>query len=242
VPTPFGGNQEMIIISEPGVYRLVFRSRKPEAEEFKRWLAHEVLPQIRRTGGYSDDPKISGFEPVYSPNVDKEAPLAARIDAVRVAKTIFGRDAARALWQQLGLPVPQPSPWEGAGESARILGMIVEHAPDGGQGRSIKQMILDALEGDEEARLILLSCGIRPTEDPDGFYIAQAHPDIRRIFAGTLHADGSWRIPLRRLSGNDKPGLRQSFSTRGPSVKFAHFQSRAIWLPATVLDTASIAA
>ena len=39
-----------LIISEPGLYRLVMRSRKPEAKEFQRWVTHEVLPQIRKTG------------------------------------------------------------------------------------------------------------------------------------------------------------------------------------------------
>lgn len=41
-----------LIISEPGLYKLIMRSRKPEAKEFQRWVTHEVLPQIRRTGGY----------------------------------------------------------------------------------------------------------------------------------------------------------------------------------------------
>lgn len=41
-----------LIISEPGLYKLIMRSRKPEAKEFQRWMTHEVLPQIRRTGGY----------------------------------------------------------------------------------------------------------------------------------------------------------------------------------------------
>ena len=41
-----------LIISEPGLYKLIMRSRKPEAHEFQRWVTHEVLPQIRRTGGY----------------------------------------------------------------------------------------------------------------------------------------------------------------------------------------------
>lgn len=47
-----GRRQQTYIISEPGLYRLVMRSRKPEAKEFQRWVTHEVLPQIRRTGGY----------------------------------------------------------------------------------------------------------------------------------------------------------------------------------------------
>ena len=47
-----GQHGEANIISEPGLYRLIMRSRKPEAKEFQRWVTHEVLPQIRRTGGY----------------------------------------------------------------------------------------------------------------------------------------------------------------------------------------------
>ncbi|RHK27437.1 phage antirepressor Ant [Bifidobacterium adolescentis] len=46
------GGKAPLIISEPGLYRLVMKSRKPEAKEFQRWVTHEVLPQIRRTGGY----------------------------------------------------------------------------------------------------------------------------------------------------------------------------------------------
>ena len=47
-----GGPQEMTIISEPGMYKLVFRSRKPEAEAFTDWVTREVLPAIRKTGHY----------------------------------------------------------------------------------------------------------------------------------------------------------------------------------------------
>lgn len=51
VDTPCG-TQTMVIISEPGFYRLVMKSRKPEAKAFQRWVTHEVLPAIRRDGGY----------------------------------------------------------------------------------------------------------------------------------------------------------------------------------------------
>jgi anti-repressor protein len=47
------GNPNVNIINEPGLYRLVFQSRRPEAETFKRWVFHEVLPSIRKTGAYS---------------------------------------------------------------------------------------------------------------------------------------------------------------------------------------------
>lgn len=47
-----GGKQEMSMISEAGLYSLILRSRKPEAKAFKRWVTHDILPSIRKTGGY----------------------------------------------------------------------------------------------------------------------------------------------------------------------------------------------
>ena len=47
-----GGVQQMTTVTEPGFYKLVMRSRKPEAKAFQRWVTHEVLPAIRREGGY----------------------------------------------------------------------------------------------------------------------------------------------------------------------------------------------
>ena len=47
-----GQHGEANIISEPGLYRLVMKSRKPEAREFQRWVTHEVLPTIRKHGAY----------------------------------------------------------------------------------------------------------------------------------------------------------------------------------------------
>jgi anti-repressor protein len=47
-----GGTQRMSTVSEPGLYALIMRSRKPEAHAFKRWVTHEVLPSIRKDGGY----------------------------------------------------------------------------------------------------------------------------------------------------------------------------------------------
>ncbi len=47
-----GGDQEITIINEPGLYTLVLGSRKPEAKAFKRWITHEVVPTIRKNGAY----------------------------------------------------------------------------------------------------------------------------------------------------------------------------------------------
>ena len=47
-----GGKQRMAIINEPGLYSVILFSRKPEAKAFKRWITHEVIPAIRKYGGY----------------------------------------------------------------------------------------------------------------------------------------------------------------------------------------------
>ena len=47
------GNPNVNVVNEPGLYRLIFASRKPEAKNFQRWIYHEVLPSIRKTGSYS---------------------------------------------------------------------------------------------------------------------------------------------------------------------------------------------
>jgi prophage antirepressor-like protein len=48
-----GGTQELLFVTEPGLYSLILGSRKPEAKVFKRWITHEVIPSIRKTGSYA---------------------------------------------------------------------------------------------------------------------------------------------------------------------------------------------
>lgn len=48
-----GGKQSMTVVNESGLYHLIFASYKDEAKQFKRWVTKEVLPSIRKTGGYS---------------------------------------------------------------------------------------------------------------------------------------------------------------------------------------------
>lgn len=52
-----GLRKDAILISEPGLYALVLRSNKPEAKVFKRWITHDVIPTIRKTGSYSLAPR-----------------------------------------------------------------------------------------------------------------------------------------------------------------------------------------
>lgn len=55
IRTP-GGAQEMRVVSEAGLYTLIMGSRKQEAKAFRRWVTHDVLPAIRKTGGYHTRP------------------------------------------------------------------------------------------------------------------------------------------------------------------------------------------
>lgn len=48
-----GRKQEMYAINEPGLYKVILRSDKPDAKDLMRWVTHEVLPSIRRTGSYA---------------------------------------------------------------------------------------------------------------------------------------------------------------------------------------------
>ena len=57
VTDSLGRLQETYIVNEAGLYNLILGSRKPEAKDFKRWITHEVIPQIRKTGAYALEPR-----------------------------------------------------------------------------------------------------------------------------------------------------------------------------------------
>lgn len=85
----------MTVISESGLYSCILRSRKPEAKAFKRWVTREVLPSIRRHGGYLTDQKVE--EALLNPDTIIE--LAQRLKNERARAEA---EAARA--RQLEAP------------------------------------------------------------------------------------------------------------------------------------------
>lgn len=89
VTTP-GGAQELTIINEPGLYTVILRSNKPEAKSFKRWITHEVLPAIRRTGQYRAAPAEQGSMDRLAQAVER---LESRLDSLGV---FAGQSAAAA--------------------------------------------------------------------------------------------------------------------------------------------------
>lgn len=96
-----GGHQEHSIISESGMYAAVLKSRREEARRFRKWVTSEVLPSLRRSGQY----QMHELEPPPVQAIDLDpSRLVAGISVVREARRLFGPQAARNLWVQVGLP------------------------------------------------------------------------------------------------------------------------------------------
>lgn len=119
------GGKAPVFISEPGLYKLIMRSRKPEAKEFQRWVTHEVLPSIHKHGIYATDTTIEHIlaDPdfgirlltdlkkerdrrIEAENQIKElAPKAKALDDfTNVPDTLLVREAAKLL-SNAGTPI-----------------------------------------------------------------------------------------------------------------------------------------
>jgi prophage antirepressor-like protein len=72
------------IVNEPGLYTLILGSRKPEAKQFKRWVTHEVIPTIRKTGGYVSNEDM--FIDTYLVHADNQTKLMFRATLETVRK------------------------------------------------------------------------------------------------------------------------------------------------------------
>ena len=111
VDTP-GGPQEMATVTEPGLYSLIMRSRKPAAKSFQRWVTHEVLPSIRRTGSYGapalDLAAVAGaVAAILLPQV--KALLGTPVEA-RAAVTKSQADGIRADLRWLAVQLHRGAP------------------------------------------------------------------------------------------------------------------------------------
>lgn len=83
-----GGEQNLLYISEPNLYKAIFQSRKESAERFTEWVTSEVLPSIRKNGGYiagqetlSDEELLSKALMVAQKKIDEKNELIAMQDS-----------------------------------------------------------------------------------------------------------------------------------------------------------------
>lgn len=88
--------QAVKIVSEAGLYELVFQSRKPEAKAFKRWVTHEVLPTIRKTGGAYVRPGSQAELDLTDPDTALDK-LAEVVEIARQARAELATVKPRAL-------------------------------------------------------------------------------------------------------------------------------------------------
>ena len=94
------GTSSMAFVNEPGLYSLVLGSRKPEAKVFKRWVTSDILPSIRRTGGYVANEDM--FLNTYLPHADEptRAMFHAQLQVIRSMDATIARQQAQLAEQQ----------------------------------------------------------------------------------------------------------------------------------------------
>lgn len=101
VHTP-GGDQEMLVINESGLYSAILRSRKAEAKRFKKWVTAEVLPAIRKHGRYDDEENKLNTLVGQTIGTDGFHCLAAVVDGkLRHLPAAARRRARGHLWSQV---------------------------------------------------------------------------------------------------------------------------------------------
>lgn len=125
-----GGEQRILFVSEPGFYRLVMKSRKPEAKAFQRWVVHEVLPAIRRDGGYM------AAKPDETPEEIMARALRIADDTMRRQKErIESLSSANAEMRPKALFADAVAASDGTCLVGELAKMIAQNGVDIGQNR-----------------------------------------------------------------------------------------------------------
>lgn len=133
VPHPQSPEKTMEVngVNEYGLYRLVSTSNKPEAKKFSRWIIHEVLPSIRKTGSYSIRPEPTDFERMNAETANLNAKAAVFEHWMRLSDAldtpqhhqICAHYASGVLAGHPVLPLPKVDRSYSATEVASMLGI-----------------------------------------------------------------------------------------------------------------------
>lgn len=136
------GNPNKTIISEPGLYRLVMKSRKPEAKEFQRWVTHEVLPQIRRTGGYIPTSESDSDEDIMA-----RAVLVAQKTIERKNQQLQAKDAQIRVLEPKARFADAVAASDGTCLVGELAKMLRQNGMDIGQNRLFRLLQADGYLG-----------------------------------------------------------------------------------------------
>ncbi|EAM2870078.1 hypothetical protein GI075_23275 [Salmonella enterica] len=104
IPTE-SGKQNITFINEPNLYRVIFRSNKPEAKQFQDWVFNDVLPTIRKTGRYQKQPPS---EPLNSNDMSNLNRLVWMMTGNMKFENAWNAGVWYALRSATGRPSPQP--------------------------------------------------------------------------------------------------------------------------------------
>ena len=135
-------NQAVNIVSEPGLYKLIMRSRKPEAKEFQRWVTHEVLPQIRRTGGYIPASDTDSDEDIMA-----RAVLVARKTIERKNQQLQAKDAQIKVLEPKARFADAVAASDGTCLVGELAKMLRQNGMDIGQNRLFRLLQADGYLG-----------------------------------------------------------------------------------------------
>lgn len=211
-----GGTQEMTMVNESGLYHLVLLSKKPEAKKFRKWVTAEVLPSIRKTGMYVA-PEMDCRASDEVRGRDDFADLPDRtfqqwINLVRETRLLFGREAARRVWDQ------SPLPSVGTDEGIGCYDVPEFTAED---GRACLDIIVSACF---DGAAVRHGSGVRPymLRGRKYLFVAMSHPFIRRLFDGGKFSAGRHIKALLALPECVRPRA---------AVRVGSWQGRGVLVP-----------
>lgn len=148
-----GRVQSATFINEPNLYRVIFQSRKPNAKAFQDWVFSEVLPLIRKTGGYQVQPSPLPALPALADYHNMQQSIAAfestgDIQLAQLMKVVLANEALRATQNSpLLQPAEMPMQLEGAVDVAIRLGFRVPKNLEGNLGKFVKKVCAPLLQG-----------------------------------------------------------------------------------------------
>lgn len=137
-----GRQGETNIVNEAGLYVLVLGSRKPEAHEFKRWVTHEVLPQIRRTGGYIPTSESDSDEDIMA-----KAVLVAQKTIERKNQQLQAKDAQIRVLEPKARFADAVAASDGTCLVGELAKMLRQNGMDIGQNRLFRLLQADGYLG-----------------------------------------------------------------------------------------------
>lgn len=191
-----GGVQRVVIISESGLYTLIFRSQEALSKDspawrFRRWVTGEVLPALRTTGRYEISPANDEGESVQAEAAEMdERRIMLGLAIVREARMVFGRHTARQLWDRSGLPsVDKPTQQlmiEGNGDLSEDFLSWAEERTVQERGARMKSQTFyqDYCRWSHEREINPMS-------------VADFGNNFRRYGYPSFHSNGIWRVGIR---------------------------------------------